>query len=356
MIQRFKKRLSLTITLVLLVFAVLVTTFISILLIAILLHYFGFITFTESQNQPVNEESPLPGLFNLFFICIAIGTSLTAFLSKKALNPIRKVIASIHQVAAGDFSVKVDIKGIGELEELSESFNKMTQELASIETLRSDFINNFSHEFKTPIMSIRGFAKLLQENDLTEEERQEYLDIIVTESERLATLSSNVLTLAKYENLEIVVDQAPFRLDEQIRRTTILMEPKWSVKDLDVNLDLEEVTFVGNEEFFQQIWINLLDNAIKFSYPGGSINITLAKVGNEIRFTIQDEGVGMDEATIAHIFDKFFQGDTSHARKGNGLGLSLVKRIVDLCGGEIIVESELGSGSIFTVLFYLKIG
>lgn len=356
MIQRFKKRLSLTITLVLLVFGVLVTTFISILLIAILLHYLGFITFSESQNQPGNEESPLLGLFNLFIICIAIGTSLTAFLSKKALNPIRKVIASIHQVAAGDFSVKVDIKGIGELEELSESFNKMTQELASIETLRSDFINNFSHEFKTPIMSIRGFAKLLQENDLTEEERQEYLDIIVTESERLTTLSSNVLTLAKYENLEIVVDQAPFRLDEQIRRTIILMEPKWSVKDLDVNLDLEEVTFVGNEEFIQQIWINLLDNAIKFSYSGGSIDIRLTKSGNEIRFTIQDEGVGMNEATIAHIFDKFFQGDASHAKKGNGLGLSLVKRIVDLCGGEIIVQSELGSGSIFTVLFYSKTG
>ncbi|WIV17265.1 HAMP domain-containing sensor histidine kinase [Paenibacillus polygoni] len=356
MIQRFKKRLSLTITLVLLVFGVLVTTFISILLIAILLHYLGVITFSESQNQPGNEESPLLGLFNLFIICIAIGTSLTAFLSKKALNPIRKVIASIHQVAAGDFSVKVDIKGIGELEELSESFNKMTQELASIETLRSDFINNFSHEFKTPIMSIRGFAKLLQENDLTEEERQEYLDIIVAESERLATLSSNVLTLAKYENLEIVVDQAPFRLDEQIRRTIILMEPKWSVKDLNVNLDLEEVTFVGNEEFIQQIWINLLDNAIKFSYPGGSIDIRLTKSDNEIRFMIQDEGVGMDEATIAHIFDKFFQGDASHAKKGNGLGLSLVKRIVDLCGGEIIVQSELGSGSIFTVLFYSKKG
>lgn len=356
MIQFFKKRLSLAITLVLFVFGVLVATFLTLIIVGLLLHFLGVGTFSEPQNQAVNEESPLVGLFNLFIICVLIGTSLTAFLSKKALNPIRKVIDSTHKVAAGDFSVKVDLKGIGELEELSESFNKMTQELASIETLRSDFINNFSHEFKTPIMSIRGFAKLLQENNLTEEERQEYLAIIVTESERLATLSSNVLTLAKYENLEIVVDQAPFRLDEQIRRTIILMEPKWSVKDLDVHIDLEEVIFVGNEEFTQQIWINLLDNAIKFSQLGSSINISLAKAGNEIRFMIQDEGVGMDEATKARIFDKFFQGDTSHARTGNGLGLSLVKRIVDLCDGEIMVQSELGSGSIFTVLFYSKTG
>ena len=348
MIQFFKKRLSLAITLVLFVFGVLVATFLTIIIIGFL---FG--DFSEDQNQAANDENPLVGLF---FICVVTGTSLTAFLSKKALNPIRKVIDSTHRVAAGDFSVKVDIKGIGELEELSESFNKMTQELASIETLRSDFINNFSHEFKTPIMSIRGFAKLLQENDLTEEERQEYLAIIVAESERLAALSSNVLMLAKYENMEIIVDQAPFSLDEQIRRTIILMEPKWSVKDLDVNIDLEEVTFVGNQEFTQQIWINLLDNAIKFSYPGSSINISLAKAGNELRFTIQDEGLGMDEETKSRIFDKFFQGDTSRARSGNGLGLPLVKRIVDLCGGKILVQSEPGNGSTFTVLFYPKVG
>ncbi|MGG2106657.1 HAMP domain-containing sensor histidine kinase [Lysinibacillus pakistanensis] len=342
----FKRRLNLTITLVLFVFGVMVATFVTLIIMGTLLDYFGVITLPESQNP----------LFVLFFFCVVTGTSITAFLSKKALNPIRKVIESTHRVAAGDFSVKVDIKGIGELEELSESFNKMTQELSSIETLRSDFINNFSHEFKTPIMSIRGFANLLQKNDLTKEERQEYLTIIITESERLATLSSNVLMLAKYENLEIVIDQAPFRMDEQIRRTIILMEPKWSVKDLDINIELEEVTFVGKEEFTQQIWINLLDNAVKFSHYGSYINITLAEEGNEIRFTIQDQGVGMNKATKARIFDKFFQGDTSHARTGNGLGLPLVKRIVELCDGEIMVQSELGIGSIFTVIFYSKAG
>ena len=163
------------------------------------------------------------------------------------------------------------------MEELSESFNKMTQELSSIQTFRSDFINNFSHEFKTPIVSIRGFAKLLKEGDLTEEERQEYLDIIISESERLADLSTNVLNLSKYESIEIVSDVKPFRIDEQIRRTLVLLESKWEKKDLDMNVELEEIVYNGNAELLQLIWINLLDNAIKFTKNNGNIQIRLSK-------------------------------------------------------------------------------
>lgn len=226
----------------------------------------------------------------------------------------------------------------------------MTQELSTIETLRTDFVNNFSHEFKTPIVSIRGFAKLLEENTLSEEERREYLDIIITESERLAALSTNVLMLSKYENLEIIVDIEPFRLDEQIRKTIVLMEPKWSAKEITVNVELDKVIYRGNEDLTQQIGLNLLDNAIKFSYQGGLINITLINVNDEIRFIIQDDGPGMDNQTKAHIFDKFYQGDTSHSNVGFGLGLPLVKRILKLCGGDVIVQSEIGKGSIFTVV------
>ncbi|QLG40486.1 HAMP domain-containing histidine kinase [Paenibacillus sp. E222] len=346
----FRKRISLTITLVMFVFGVLVATFLLLIGGGFLLQYLGVISLAPSPNQGLGER--LLSILFLFGLCVLIGTSLTAFLSKKALNPIRKVIDSIHRVADGDFSVKVNLKGIGELEELSESFNKMTKELAGIETLRSDFINNFSHEFKTPIVSVRGFAKILKENPLSEEDRQEYLDIIIKESERLATLSTNVLTLAKYENLEILMDKNPFRLDEQIRRTIILMEPKWSVKAITINLKLEEVVYSGNEEVIQQIWINLLDNAIKFSHTDGLIEITLAIFNEEIHFSIQDHGVGMDEHTKAHLFDKFFQGDSSHAKKGYGLGLPLVKRIVELCQGDIIVNSEQGRGSKLTVVLY----
>ncbi|WP_068781211.1 MULTISPECIES: HAMP domain-containing sensor histidine kinase [unclassified Paenibacillus] len=349
----FKKRLSLAITLVMFVFGVMVSTFLLIGASVVLLQHIGVISLSdhfvpESRGSSGNHIIPL---FILFGLCILLGTALTAFLSKKALNPIRKVIDATHKVAGGDFSVKVDLKGIGELEELSQSFNKMTQELSSIETLRSDFVNNFSHEFKTPIVSLRGFAKLLKENNLSDEEQREYLDIIITESERLAALSTNVLTLSKYETLEIVVDKTPFRLDEQIRKSIVLMEPKWSAKEITVNVNLDKVIYNGNEDLTQQIWINLLDNAIKFTDPYGFIDITLVNKNDEIQFIIQDDGPGMDDQTKAHIFDKFYQGDTSHSKTGYGLGLSLVKRIVVLCGGDVSVQSQPGKGSIFTVIF-----
>ncbi len=345
----FEKRLSLAITLVLFVFTVMVVTFLVVGSFVALLQHLGVISFSGRSAQEVGGGAHLYPLFALFGLCILLGTAFTAFLSSKALNPINKVIAATHRVAQGDFTVQVNIKGIGELEELSRSFNKMTHELSSTETLRSDFVNNFSHEFKTPIVSIRGFAKLLKENNLSEDEREEYLNIIITESERLAELSANVLNLSKYQNMEIISEKAPFRLDEQIRKTIVLMEPKWTEKKISVNVDLEEVIYNGSEDLTQQIWLNLVDNAIKFSGSGGLININLAHMEHGVRFIIQDEGSGMDEQTKAHIFDKFYQGETSHSKAGNGLGLALVKRIVDLCGGTIIVESKPGEGSVFTV-------
>ncbi|MER2060045.1 MAG: HAMP domain-containing sensor histidine kinase [Niallia sp.] len=337
----FTKRLSLAITLVMFVFGVIVATVLVASVITFALQHLGIIS--------NNRQLPVFPLITFLGFCILLGTSLTAFLSKKALNPIRTVIDATHKVADGDFSVQVNIKGIAELEELSQSFNKMTQELSGIETLRSDFVNNFSHEFKTPIVSLRGFAKLLKENNITEQERQEYLDIIITESERLAALSTNVLALSKYENLEIITDKAPFRLDEQIRKTIVLMEPKWAAKEMVINVDLDVVSYSGNEDLTQQIWLNLLDNAIKFSNVGGLIQITLTKAKEEICFTIQDNGSGMDEHTKTHLFDKFYQGDASRSKSGNGLGLALVKRIVELCDGEIHVESEKDCGSTFVV-------
>jgi signal transduction histidine kinase len=341
--RNFKKKWSLTISLVWFVFAVMMATFLLVALIIAILYNTGVITFEDGNG------TSLWFFFLVIGLCIVLGMALTFFFSKKMLDPIRKVIVAIHKVAQGDFNVQVDLKGIGELEELSQSFNKMTNELSSIETLRSDFVNNFSHEFKTPIVSMRGFAKMLIEGDLSEEERREYLEIILAESERLAVLSTNVLNMSKYENIGIVPDKTSFRLDEQIRKVILLMEPKWSRKELSVDVEMAEVTFNGNEDFTQQIWINLLDNAIKFSYQGGMISLSLVSINNGIRFTIQDDGAGMDEQTEERIFDKFYQGDTSHTIAGNGLGLAIVKRITQLCGGTIKVQSELEKGSTFTV-------
>ncbi len=352
MIRFLRKRLSLTISLVLFVFGVLLTTFMVAGGSVIILHRLGVISFTNIPSRELNvgNRNPLYPLFFLFGICVLLGTTLTAFVSRKTLNPILKVIAATHQVAQGNFDVQVHVSGVGELEELSESFNKMTHELSSIETLRSDFVNNFSHEFKTPIVSIRGFAKLLKENHLTLTEQHEYLDIIITESERLANLSTNMLDLTKYENTEIVTDKNSFQLDEQIRKAIVLMEPKWSTKEITFGVDFDCVVYMGNEDLTQQIWINLIDNAIKFSHIGDQINISLTNTPKGIAFVIQDHGPGMDENTIAHIFDKFYQGDTSHSHAGNGLGLTLVKRIVNLCNGEIFVQSKPGIGSTFTII------
>jgi signal transduction histidine kinase len=348
MMNLIRKRLNLAITLVLFVFVVLVSSLVVAFTVGLLLHHLGAISFDGHGINGRNKIPYLPLLF-ILLLCVLIGTALTAFLSEKALNPIRKVIDATKNVAGGNFEVKINIKGIGELEELSESFNKMVYELSTIETLRSDFVNNFSHEFKTPIVSVRGFAKLLKEGNLTEEEKQEYLDIIIAESERLADLSTNVLNLSKYESIEIITDKISFRLDEQIRRAVVLMEPKWSVKDIDMTIELEDITFLGNEDLTQQIWINLLDNAIKFTPNGGHIKIHLLRWNQGIRFTIQDNGNGMDEQTKSHIFDKFYQGDNSHKTTGNGLGLALVKRIIKLSGGGITVQSTPGDGSKFTV-------
>ena len=345
-LKDLKKRWSLTISLVLFVFAVMMAAFLLVGLVTAILYYIGVISFENLDGTSIFERW---FFFLMILLCIVLGMALTFFFSKKALNPIRKVIVAIHKGAQGDFNVQVELKGIGELEELSQSFNKMTNELSSIETLRSDFVNNFSHEFKTPIVSLRGFAKMLKGGELSEEERQEYLDIIIAESERLAVLSTNVLSMSKYENIEIIPDKTPFRLDEQIRRVILLMEPKWSRKELSVNVEMNEVTYKGNEDFTQQIWINLLDNAIKFSYQGGLISVSLISSNDGIRFTIQDDGAGIDEQTKARIFDKFYQGNTSHVIAGNGLGLAIVKRIMKLCSGTIEVQSELGKGSTFTV-------
>ncbi len=343
MSKRAKKRqYNLTINLVLFVFGVMMVVFLIESIFMVIMHYFGMF---KGMGKP-----PFFSILGVLFICVLLGTALTAFFSKTALKPIRKVIEATHKVAKGDFSVKVDIEGVRELEELSNSFNKMTQELSSIETLRSDFINCFSHEFKTPIVSVRGFAKLLKKGNLSEAEKEEYLDIIITESERLAQLSTNVLNLVKYENIEIITEKEPFRLDEQIRRAILMTEPKWSAKNIEMNVEMYEIIFNGNEDLTQQIWLNLLDNAIKFSNGNGRIDVRLFIWNGKIRFSIKDNGSGMDEQTKEHIFDKFYQGDLSHSKTGNGLGLSITKRIVQLCGGTIDVDSEVNKGSEFIIV------
>ena len=301
-------------------------------------------------------------LVNPFYRMLAMPVLLTVFIlmlsagmGRSKLKPMDDLVHAMHDVSQGDFSVRVDAEDVpGDMGELVSSFNDMAEELGGLELFRKDFINNFSHEFKTPIVSIRGFAKQLERDDLTPEQRREYLDIIVSESDRLANMASNVLLLSKLENQTIVTDRTRYRLDEQLRKCILLMEKQWTQKDLDLDLDMDEVEFLGNEEMVQHVWVNLLGNAIKFSPQGGTLAVKLKQAGSETVVSVRDAGPGMDEATRRRIFEKFYQGDTAHASEGNGLGLSLVKRIVDLCQGSVEVDSEPGQGSTFTVRLPLE--
>ena len=215
--------------------------------------------------------------------------------------------------------------------------------------LRADFVDNFSHEFKTPIVSIKGFAEELKHDDLTPEQRSEYLDIIIHESSRLSQLATNVLNLSRVEKQTILASRERFDLTEQVRRSVLLFESKWEQKRLTLSVELDEVSLVGDEELLSQVWLNLIDNAVKFTPDGGCVDIRLKKSGEMAMFSISDDGYGISEEAQRHIFDKFYQGDLSHASSGNGLGLSIARRIVLLHGGDIRCKSEEGAGTEFTV-------
>jgi len=286
----------------------------------------------------------------MILMLIVVATLISPRFGRSKFKPVDDVIDAMYMVSQGDFSVRVEEEGApGKLGVLTHSFNEMAEELGSIEMFRKDFINNFSHEFKTPIVSIRGFAKQLERDDLTDEQRREYTAIIISESERLANMSSNILLLTKLENQQIVTDKEQYRLDEQLRDCILLLEKQWSAKDIELSLNLSELTYLGNEEMMSHIWLNLLNNAIKFSHTGGLLEVSCSHSGRSAVVTIRDHGEGMDAATQSRIFEKFYQGDSAHATEGNGLGLSLVRRIVDLCGGVITLQSAPGEGTAFTV-------
>ncbi len=282
-------------------------------------------------------------------ISTLIATIISGIASKRILRPIRTLSKATEEVAKGNFSVKIGIPKDYEFALLAKNFNKMVHELSSIETLRNDFVSNVSHEIKTPIASIQGFAKLIQDKTLDDDERSEFTDIIISESSRLSKLTSNILKLSKLENQEVITGKSEFELDEQIRCAILIMESEWSEKGIKLDIDLDKVSIIGNEDLLQQVWLNIIGNAIKFTEKGGTIGIKLMDLKYKIVVKVSDNGVGMNEETQRHIFDKFYQGDKSHLSKGNGLGLSLVKRIIKLCDGEIKVKSKLNYGTTFTI-------
>lgn len=280
--------------------------------------------------------------FNLL-LSIPVGMVVAAAVSKFPLKPVRDLIDGMDRLASGDFKTRVNVGPIMRrypaFVEVSNSFNKMAEELESTEVLRSDFVNNFSHEFKTPIVSIAGFAKLLRYGDLEPKQQQEYLDIIEEESMRLSDMATNVLNLTKIENQTILTDVSAFNLSEQIRSCILLLESKWSKKELELQLDFDEHTIHANEELLKQVWINLLDNAVKFTPDGHIIQVQIAEKDDRLLVAIKNTGSEIPAESREKIFNKFYQADESHATQGNGVGLAIVKRITQLHGGNVSVSS-----------------
>ena len=289
-----------------------------------------------------------------FFLSIIIGFLAFYRFNQLFLKPLNELSTALKEVEKGNYQVAVstDVK-IRELHRLMTGFNRMTKEISSVEMLKKDFISYFSHEFKTPITSIRGFSRQIKERELDPKKQKEYIDIIYRESNRLIKMSSNVLTLTKLEHQETLIDQKYFSLDEQLRRTLLVLEKQWTEKELELELELDEVSIISNEEMVKQIWVNVINNAINYSQPEGKFKISCKKDGQYAKIRIRDYGMGMSDVVRERIFEKFYQGDTSHGASGNGLGMAIVKRIVDLCGGKIVIKSQLKKGTI--VLVYLPL-
>ena len=252
----------------------------------------------------------------------------------------------------GDFTARIEpVRGVDAgFNAIIDYFNRMVQELSGMETLRTDFIANVSHELKTPLAVIQNYGTMLQQPGLSEEDRMDYARTVTNASQRLANLITNILKLNKLESQQIYPKKERFDLSEQLCECLLGFENAWEAKSLEIETEIEDsVTVESDPELLSLVWNNLFSNAIKFTEPGGTVGLKLYTESGHAVVEVSDTGCGISPEVGAHIFEKFYQGDTSHATQGNGLGLALVKRVVDIVGGEIGVKSELGKGTTFTV-------
>lgn len=333
-----KKKKQATLTLL-----VCIMTFLNIILTLI---FAGSILLIMIQTKLVWQipPSPLRVLLLMLLISVIMGFLAAASTSRFSTGPINKLIQQTNRLGAGDFKTRLHFdrpfSRHSTFKELENSFNKMAAELEQTEMLRSDFINNFSHEFKTPIVSIAGFAKLLRRGNLTETQQQEYLEVIETESLRLSKMATNVLNMTRVENLSILKDISTYNLSEQIRSCILLFENQWEQKQIDFDLDFDEYNIDANEELLKQVWINLLDNALKFSPQARTIRIQIHETQDKFLVSIANTGPSLSPKEQKKIFNKFYQSDESHSVEGNGIGLAIVKRVAELHHGTVSVSSE----------------
>lgn len=340
-VQEYRERFALTLLYTALVFVI---EFITVISGSFVIHILTRHGILEEFGIP-HEISGFIVLFTTLTSSV-IGLLLAAIASKIISRPINHIINQLNRLAAGDFKARIHYGKLfashPAFSELTESFNTMAQELENTGILRKNFINDFSHEFKTPIVSIAGFAQLLREGNLTEEAKDKYIAIIEEESLRLSSMATNVLNMSKVENMTILSDASRYNLSEQLRNSILLLEPKWDRKNIEFNIEFGEYEIHANEELMKQVWINLIDNAIKFSEPGGMIEIVIDDEANGIHVSVMNRGEEIPVEKQKKIFNKFYQADESHASEGNGIGLALVSKIVDLHGGRVIVSCKNG--------------
>ena len=325
-------------------FASFVIATISMSAISTFFRFVEWVDFLDFEKLP-----PHIGQAVLAAISFVIGIILTVLFRKFIISPLYSAYAALDRIAQGDYDVEIKPRGIKSVSRVAKHINTTAKELRSVEIMRNDFINNFSHEFKTPIISIEGFAKMLRDEVLSDEEREEYLNIIINESHRLAELSTNILTLNKLENQTLLSGQTTFNVTEQIRLCVVLLESKWSEKNINLDFEGNDYEIYANEALLQQLWINILDNSVKYSEIGGDIKISVKKSGKQLRFTFADTGKGMTEDESRHAFERFYQADLDHKTSGNGIGLAVAKKICELHEGDIKLESTLGEGTAVTV-------
>ena len=317
-------------------------------------------TLADTMNLVFTKEN-MTEAAKLTFGCvllISFGAATIDYTRRKLMvdRPVKQIMAALDQVMQGDFSVRIppvkEFAGETGFNEIISAINKMTAELQGTETLRTDFIANVSHELKTPLAVMGNYATMLQKPGISEENRIEYAKAISHSARRLAALITNILKLNKLENQQIFPQLDEFDLGEQLCECLLQFEEVWEKKNLNIETDIEdEVRVRSDAELLSLVWSNLISNAVKFTPEGGTVGVRLKTEGEVLTVSVSDTGCGISPEVGRHIIEKFYQGDTSHATQGNGLGLALVKRVMDILGGEISVQSVCGQGSTFTVRF-----
>ena len=316
----------------------------------------GLAFLIDNIAHTLNPNWNIPLLLELVIVSVVVGGVMTAIISRAFFNPVKNLRQAMDKVANGDFTIQLDTNksSSGEIKELYAGFNSMTNELKATEILQTDFISNVSHEFKTHINAIEGYSTLLQGCENLDDDQKEYVEKILFNTERLSSLVSNILLISKIENQSIQAKREIFSLDEQIRETIVALETAWAPKSIDLDVELDSVKYNGNEIMMRHVWSNLIGNAIKFTPENSTVSIRLQNQKDKFIFRVTDQGEGLSDEAQKHLFDKFYQADTSHKSEGNGLGLALVKQILDIDGGDITAENVNGGGCRFTVTLYDK--